>query len=138
MSREDFLQICHEIRGIPSSPEFDILTTKVVVRTRTWTPGPVNNGVPTDVDVEILPRPRVRESGDGTIIIDRIQPRSALGGYTPQDLVPAEPQAANVERYWVLTAADGVERKYVNGKFVTDRALHYSVEFTSRDLRFPH
>ena len=137
MAREDWLQITHAVRGIPSSSAFDILTTKVVVRTRTWSGVRVNVGTPTDVDAEILPRPRVKESGDGAIIIDRIQPSSALGGYTPQQLVPAEPQALNVERFWVLTGPDGVARKFVNARFVSDKALHYSVELNNRDLRFP-
>ncbi len=140
MSREEYLEITHLVRSIPSDPAFDILTTRVVVRTRTWTGGTtnrVNQGTPTNVDVEILPRPRVRESGDGIVIIDRIQPKSALGGYEPTDLVLANPIAANVERFWLLTAADGVTRKYVNSRLVTDKALHYGVELSGRDLRYP-
>lgn len=137
MSREAFLKIAHVVRKIPSSAAFDILTTKVEVVTRTWSGVRVNVGTATDSRVEILPRPRVRESGDGVIVIDRIQPRSALGGYAPTDLLPANPQAANVERFWILTAADGVERKYLNARLITDKALHYGVELTGRDLRYP-
>lgn len=137
MSREDFLQICHDVRFIPSDAAFDILTTKVVVRTRTWSGDRLGVGTATDVDVEILPRPRVEEDGDQGIVIKLIQPRSALGGYTPQDLLIPNPQSMTVERFWVLTGPDGVEREYVPDKLITDKALHYSVSLRCLDRRVP-
>lgn len=137
MSRADWLELTNAIRYIPSDPVFDILTTKVVVRTRVWSVE-VGTGTYTETDIEILPRPRVREQGDDTIVIDRIQPQCPSGGYTPQQLVPANPLDAVTETFWILTAADGVERKYTQAMFVTDKALHYSIVLSGRDLRFPH
>jgi len=138
LSRADFLDLVREIREIPSSAEFDILTTQVVVRTRTWSPGPVGTGTPSDSDLTILPRPRVKESGDGTIIIEIVQPAVGGFGYTPQQLVPSFPRSAAVEISWLLTAPDGVARKYTQARLDTSKALHYTIELSGRDLRFPH
>jgi len=136
VSRDAFLKLAAKIRLIPSSPAFDILTTKVVVRTRVWS---VEVGVGTyvDTDLEILPRPRVREQGDDTIVIERIQPQCPSGGYTPQQLVPANPLDAVTETFWLLTAADGVERKYTQASLITDKALHYGIVLAGRDVRYP-
>lgn len=136
MARADWLELTNAIRYIPSDPVFDILTTKVVVRTRVWSVA-VGVGTYVDTDLEILPRPRVREQGDDAIIIDRIQPQCPSGGYTPQQLVPANPLDSVTETYWLLTAADGVERKYTVASLITDKALHYGIALAGRDVRYP-
>jgi hypothetical protein len=135
MSRDAFLKLAAKIRLIPSSPAFDILTTKVVVRTRVWSVE-VGVGDHVDTDLEILPRPRVREQGDNAIVIDRIQPRYSGGGYTPQQLVPPNPLDNVTETFWLLTAVDGVTRKYTTATLITDKALHYGILLEGRDVRY--
>lgn len=139
MSREAFLKIAHSKRAIPSSAAFDILTTKVVVRTRTWTGGVddvVDQGEIETDDVEILPRPRVTEVDDDHCSVSPIQPRSALGGHAPSDLFYIAP-TDGMERFWVLTGPDGIERAWVVDRIVTDKALHYTVYLSSLDRRNP-
>lgn len=134
------------IRELPGPTGFDILTSSVVVRTRSWfqdalltTPAAnVGAGYHSDSDLTIWPRPRVIEQGDGTLVLKIVQPASATGGYTPQQLVPPAPRQANVDVYWLVTAPDGITRKYVQARLVTDKAFHYSVVLSGRDLRPPH
>jgi hypothetical protein len=141
MSREAFLQLCHKIRAIPSSPAFDILTTKVEIVTHTWTSVSGNNvrsGVPVETRVEIIPRPRIIEQGDTSVLIRIVQPSSALGGYGPTTLVPQPSSTSNVETLFALTFPDGVERLYTQARLVTDKAFHYEVELSGLDRKYPH
>jgi hypothetical protein len=133
--RSDLLSVVDDLRGIPSSSDFDLRRYRVVLRTRTWPGGQPGLGTPTDVDMEILPRPKVRPlspqeiaSSGGTFqqgdwMVDKITPDYGTGGYTP-GAIHIRPGANNQDVAVLLIGDEGtIECDAV--KFWHDRAFTY-------------
>jgi hypothetical protein len=131
--RDDLLPVFYEARQLIQ--DFGLRTHRVFIRTYEWSGRRPNEGDKTTAsDVEILPRPRVRETDSG-YTVDKITPETSLGGYAPSDLIPAH----NARRvtYFVVIDPEGNERecKYAGGlaSVSTDRNFGYSLrlELTS-------
>lgn len=133
--RSSALKLAGKLRGLPSSPGVDIYTTSVTIRTRTNSGGRVGaEGVKTDSDLVITPRPKVREvsqreiagSGGryvaGDVKVGPITPAHSGGGYTEAQLAPTA-GTNGVQVIYVL--AGGVAGEYLRVDLQTDRALSY-------------
>lgn len=108
-----------KIRAIPGPTGLGVRSTSVVLRTRTWSGGRVQLGTSTVVDLEILPRPKVRKEGEsGNLVVGPITPSNLAGGYTPAQLHPSD--AAGSEYYYVVTGPEGVARNYA-ARWLDDR-----------------
>lgn len=87
--------------------------TRVLIRTRTWSGSDTGYGTATDIDVELLPRPKVQQiegvvaSSRGSVVISRITPAHVGGGYDPDDLILSQP--AGTEVFVVLIGPTGRE-----------------------------
>ena len=103
--RDDLLPIVQDGRALIQ--DFGLRQSRLVLRTRTWSTGEVRFGTSTDVDLEILPRPRIKETGDEVLKVDRITPQNTSGGYTMAQLNP--PDTAGVEIIYVVTAPNGTK-----------------------------
>lgn len=86
------------------------------VRTRTWAGTQAGDGVVTETDITLTPRPRLRlpeneqwlnpagEYEQGDLLIDRVSAR-----YTRAELGdPEAVSAGNIEAYWVITERGSV------------------------------
>jgi hypothetical protein len=135
--RTELLKTVVKIREIPGPTGLDILTTRVIVRTRTWSGGEVKLGTPSDVEIELFPRPRVRDAGGGgtTVTIGPITPQNADGGYTPIQLNPEE--SDGVESYYILIGPDGEERAYKLIEINDKRAFSYTLTLQALERRTP-
>lgn len=128
--RDRVNRIAERVRAIPSHPRFDERTTRVTIRTRTWAGRVGSEGGFTDVDLEISPRPRVRElnqreiagSGgrylSGDLRIGPITPSYAGGGYTQEQLAPVS-ETNGVEIIYLLEGQQDGEHARV--QLETDR-----------------
>lgn len=85
-------------------------TTRVIRRTRTWSGAEVGLGTVTTTDLELVPRPKVRDAGPGLVTVGPITPAFASGGYDADDLAPSQTAAQDV--VWILIGADGTETAY--------------------------
>jgi hypothetical protein len=105
--REDLLPVIDEIRQLIGDPDqLGLRQSRVWVRRRAYSAGEQHLGDITDTDVEITPRPKVEEDTPVTLKVSRITPTYAGGGYTTEDLMPA--QVAGVKRYFLVqTGTDG-------------------------------
>lgn len=131
MSRDAFLKIAAKIRKIPSSGAFDILTSRVFVRVRTWTgttEGPeARAGAVATSDVEVLPRPRVRHLAPGSVKIGPIQPFCSVGGVLLADLLNAKDVKGTERVIFKIIDPLGNTRQYVADDLDSSMALHYTV-----------
>ena len=103
--RDDLLPIVQDGRALIQ--DFGLRQSRVVIRTRTWSTGKTRSGTYTDVDLELLPRPRIKETGDEALNVDRVTPQNTSGGYTVAQLNP--PDTAGVEIIYVVTAPNGTK-----------------------------
>lgn len=110
-------------------------TTRVIRRTKTWSGGQVGLGTLTTTDVELAPRPKVRDAGPGQVVVGPITPAFAGGGYDHDDLVPAQTDAQDV--IWVLIGADGEERPYRWAGTDSRRAFRYMLTLQELDREDP-
>jgi hypothetical protein len=131
VSRDAFLKLAANVRKIPSSAAFDILTSRVYVRVRTWagtTEGAESRaGAVTTVDEEILPRPRVRHKGPGSIQIGPIQPYCVVGGVLLSDLLNVKDVKGTERVIFKIVDPLGNTRQYVADDIDASMALHYTV-----------
>lgn len=109
--REGLLPVVHAVRGIPES--LGLRPTSVTLRTRVWASGEKGEGAFVDTDTVLSPTPRLRElsmqevngsAGQyerGDIKVGPITPPFAGGGYSRQELEPAE-LTNGVEHFFVL------------------------------------
>lgn len=131
MSRADWLELAATIRSIPSDPVFDILTSRVFVRVRTWA-GTTEGaealaGDVTISDTEILPRPRVRHTSTGKITIGPIQPLCAVGGVLLSSLLSITDTNGVEGVIFKIVDPLGNEQDYVADDIDGSMALHYTV-----------
>ena len=108
---EDLLPVLDEIRSlIADTNELSLRRSRVWVRQRAYSAGEQHLGDITDSDIEITPRPKVEEMDPTTLKVSRITPDYGTGGYSPDDLLPA--QVAGVERYFLVQVGDGPRMPY--------------------------
>jgi hypothetical protein len=119
--REGLLPVFDSARTLIDN--LGLRTTRVILRTKTWSEGEVGLGTLTTTDVELVPRPKVREKGPGIVEVGPITPQYGGGGYAPSDLAPS--LDADQEHVWVLIGADGAEREYRWADTDTRRAFRY-------------
>lgn len=123
--RDDLLGVIDSARGIAA--DLGMHQVLVSIRTRTWSEGRMQSGIPTDVTLIISPTPHVRgSSGDPEVLCGPITPAypatntMPAGGYTPAQLNPS--QANGIQYFYSIAFNDGVTRNYV----VQDRGLDTS------------
>lgn len=145
--REDILAgVVDPLRYLPDTT-FGLRTFKVTLVRREWQAlgslaPEVGQGTFVDVENVIRPRPKVREAGGissaGQLVVDKITPKNANGGYEPSDLLP-EPEAG-VEFFWK------VEGPFAKGATVqefevvgidTGKPFTYKVTLQSRNRTNP-
>jgi hypothetical protein len=141
--RQVVLAALANIRPILGPTGLDIRVTAVTVRTRTWTGGRRGLGSAVDVDLPIVPRPRVRKatlrevaSSGGRIsiddvIVDHVQPAVNGVGFTRAQIAP-EPTTDGVEIIYVLV---GEDNQGFNGNFyrkwaTSDRPFRHTLILT--------
>jgi hypothetical protein len=134
--RTNLLKSVQRLLALPGPTGFDVYTMKVTIRVRTWDGGEVRVGDSTDVDTEILPRPKVIESGVGaTATVGPVVPSNALGGYTPAMLNPT--LTAGQELLYVLEGPAGT-RNYTLVDIDTQKAFSYYLTLQSLDRVVPY
>lgn len=106
--RDDLLPVVDFGRQL--AQDLGLRTSRVYVRTITWTGNEVGFGTSSVVDVELLPRPKVLDLPGGRVQITRITPDFTAGGYTPAELMPADEIGKDVRM--VVVGPDGEERIY--------------------------
>lgn len=145
--RDDILEgVVDPLRYLPDTT-FGLRTFKVSLVRREWQPlgslpAKINVGTYSDTITVLRPRPKVREadgiSASGQLIVDKITPKNASGGYTPNELVP--PSEPGVEFFWL------VEGPFANGPSVqefkvvnidTGKPFSYKVTLQSRNRKTP-
>ncbi len=112
------LPLADRVRAKAGPTRWDVRTNALTIRRRTWSglPGAVGS-VPTDVDLAVTPRPKIRElslrevSGSGgrfeagDLRVGPFTPAYAVpttGGYTPEQLKPTT-TSPNVEALYIVT-----------------------------------
>lgn len=115
--------------------DLGLRTSRVILRTRTWDGGHVRMGSADDEDLELDPRPKVREASPGYLKVGPITPSYPGGGYTPTQLFPDNALEANEERFWVVIGLDGEEREYRVSSIDSRRA--FGITFTLQALDRP-
>jgi hypothetical protein len=119
---------------------FDVHTSRVIVRSRQYPSSPsgadVGLGSPTTTDLEITPRPKVKDLGNQALEVSLIIPQNANGGYTPAQLRP--PDADGFEYVYVVIGPDGVEREYALQDLDTRRPFFYTATLTPIDRKIPY
>lgn len=135
--RTELLKAVVKLRELPGPTQLDVYVTRVIVRTRSWSGGEVKLGHPTDADIELFPRPKVRNVGEGSrvVTVGPITPSNAAGGYTLAQLNPSEHDS--VESYYILIGPDGVSRPYKLTQIDQKRAFRYTLVLESLDRRMP-
>ena len=132
--RTALLPVVNTIRGLAGPATLDIRPYTVTVRTRTWSGGVVQKGVPTDADLLLSPPPKVVENGREARV-GPITPKHAGGGYSPSELNPRD--QPGVEFFYLLTGPDGVGRAFALVDIDTSRPFSYTLRLTSLDRKVP-
>lgn len=137
--RTTLLNTVERVRRIPYE-RFDVRTATVTRRVRTWTGGDsgaeVRLGTSTDDDVELLPRPHVREvNGDQELTVGPITPSCTAGGYTVEQLNPT--LTAGQELIYVVVGANGT-RTYALASLDTSRAFTYMLRLQGLERATPY
>lgn len=138
--RSAMLKTANKLRGIPSKPSIDVNTTSVTVRTRTWVGGRIGKeGGYFDDDLEIVPRPRVREISQreitgpagryqaGDVRVSGITPSHSENpgiGYTEDQIAPPA-TSGGIEVIYVLEGA--MSGEYTRVDLQTDDELEYAL-----------
>lgn len=140
--RTNLLKTVNNLRALSGPTGFDVYTSRVTIRVRTWTGGDngpeVRLGSYTDVDTEILPRPKVREAGGGTgLVVGPITPANDDGGYTPAQLNPAPSLTAGQEVLYVVEGPNGTFT-YTAADIDTSRAFRYMLTLTGLERKIPY
>lgn len=83
---------------------------RVFIRTRAWSADEVHLGTVTETDVEILPRPKVKQLGNGRWEISKVTPSYSGGGWTPEQLLPTAGEGEDVTI--ILRGPDGIDHRF--------------------------
>jgi hypothetical protein len=132
--RTSLLPLLQTLRKLPSET-FDIRTTSVLLRTRTWSDGEVGSGTYSDVDLPILPTPKCKKVSDTQLEVGPITPSNSAGGYTIAQLKPDDVEGT--EWFYVCTGPDGVARRYTLLKIDQHKPFRYTLRLESFDRVAP-
>lgn len=133
--RTSFLGVLDRLRYLTGPTGFDIRTSSVTRRIETWSgssDGPeIGTGDVSADDLEIVPRPKVVEQGNGALIVAPITPASTTGGYTvdqlnPRDLDPGQ------RLVYVVNGPNG-EHFYQLVEIDTSRPFKYTLHLAPLD-----
>lgn len=129
--RERMKAVANRVRSIPARPSFDERPTSVTIRSRTWNGGRRGaEGGYVDVDLVLVPRPKVREvrfaeitasAGRyvaGDVKVGPITPRFVGGGYTEAQLSPSADTGTEV----IYVLGGHVSGEYTRVDLSTDRS----------------
>lgn len=118
---------------------FDVHTSIVKIQSRQYPSSPggadARLGTPTDTEITITPRPKVRDIGNQRLRVSLIIPQNANGGYTPAQLKPSD--ADGFEYQYLVTGPDGIERPYLCEELDTREPFFYSVTLAPLDRKIP-
>lgn len=145
--RDDILAgVVDPLRYLPDTT-FGLRTFKVTLVRRTWQAlgsldPEVGQGTYVDTETVLVPRPKVREAGgissSGQLIVDKITPKNANGGYEPSDLLP--PPEAGVEFFWKVEgpfARGMTTQEFEVVGIDTGKPFTYKVTLQSRNRMSP-
>jgi hypothetical protein len=138
--RTNLLKTVNRLRRLPGPPaeggRFDVYTATVTRRLVSWSGGSVKLGTATTTDLELRPRPKVREvSGDDVLRVGPVTPQNAVGGYSPSQLNPTS-LAAGEEFYYVVVGPFGT-KNYALTAFDTGRAFSYYLTLEALERKRP-
>ena len=83
---------------------------RVYLRAGVWDGGEIHLGTLTDTDVEITPRPKVKEAGPSSLTVTNITPVYPGGGWDPSTILPDV--ASGSDYYFVVTNPRGDSLPY--------------------------
>lgn len=110
--RDDVLRAVNAARAVPAS--LGIRDSRVYLRSKVWTAGSgsdeIGKGTLAATDVEITPRPRVKELVGEKLRVGPITPSHSTGGYTPATLSPSD--TAGSDFVVAVESPDGTTREY--------------------------
>jgi hypothetical protein len=132
--RDDLLPVVDTARTFIDS--LGLRTTRVILRRKTWSANEVGLGDRVDTDLELEPRPKVREAGPGRVTVGPITPSYPGGGYTIAQLAPF--LGEDEDSIWILVDDDGTERPYRWAGMDDKRAFRIMVTLESLDREDPH
>lgn len=84
--RDDLLPVFEGARQLIQ--DFGLRQHRIWIRAGQWSTNETLLGALTNTDVELLPRPKVRELGPNRLEASKITPEFATGGWDPLDLLP--------------------------------------------------
>lgn len=133
--RDDLLPILDKVaRTIPATLGFR--GESLTVRVRTWSGGVVGRGSPTDSDLLITPRPKMRETPDARgMICEKITPHYAAGGYAVEQLTPTLSDGQEV--LYIVTGDSGT-REYTTAYLDTSASTKYTLHLSAIDRGAPY
>ena len=83
---------------------------RVYLRAGVWDGGEIHLGALTNTDVEITPRPKVKEAGPSSLTVTNVTPVYPGGGWDPSTILPAI--ASGSDYYFVVTNPRGDSLPY--------------------------
>lgn len=130
--RDDLLPVFEDARQLIQ--DFGLRRVRIIVRLGAWSTGETHLGALTNTDSEILPRPKVERRG-GELIVSKITPSFATGGWEPADLQPAI--AAGQDFYLVAIGDDGNQKPYRLKSVNLTKSFGYTLTLEQIDLVEP-
>lgn len=107
----------------------------VAVRRYTWSGGEVGLGQRVPSDMPIIPNPPVEESDGGRKLrVGPIMPKHAAGGYTIDQLIPADSAAGE---YVYLVSGPNGSFEYAFGAIDTSDPVGWMLDLVILELREP-
>jgi hypothetical protein len=125
--RDDLLGTVEAARAIVD--DLGLRTTRVFVVRREWSASELRTGTDFDVELEIVPRPKVAEAGMGTVTVGPITPSHSIGGYAPSELLPSDEQS--VEHLYRLVGPSGESETYRLASVDSRRPFRYMLTLQS-------
>lgn len=105
--RDEVLPIIDAARSLIQ--DFGLRQTRVFRRNGQWDGGEIHLGNLTNTDTEILPRPKVEDTGRG-LKVSKVTPSYGAGGFTPEQLRPSE--SVGLDHHYLVIKPDGTGRPY--------------------------
>jgi hypothetical protein len=138
--RDDVLPVFYGARQLIE--DLGLRTHRLLIRTYVWSGGKVNAGTRSvQSEVEIAPRPKIRETQTG-YTVEKITPEFSGGGYTLADFDALH--VDGVQAVFVVVDPDGNERLCIYepdepgaDSLNTQRNFGYSLKLRHLDRRTP-
>lgn len=131
--RDAILPALNGVRAVVA--DLGLRTSRVVVRTVTWSGGSTKLGTTGTVDLVLTPDPKVREIDGGQgLLVEYVTPSHAGGGYTVEQLRPAD--VAGTETFYVVTGDNGTY-PYALVDIDSTAPLHYTLRLRKLERTDP-